>query len=232
MKQFFLLVYVFLGAGFIYAQNSAVEYLTINGEVLNLRTKSPLEAIMVFEKQPYGSIVGVTKPSTADGNYNFTLFDESTYLLTISSEGFKTMYDTIHGDLSRYEGKAITRDYYMIPIGVGSTIRLDQLSFDQGRSEVKEEAYAELNQIVQMLNEYPNMKIQLEGHTDFRGSARLNQELSERRAEAVKQYIVNQGIDQRRIKTKGYGGSEPITRENTDDARSLNMRVEVRIFDN
>ena len=74
------------------------------------------------------------------------------------------------------------------------------------------------------------MVIQLEGHTDYRGSKRLNYELSEERVEAVKDYLVKNGISPKRIKTKAFGGSNPLVREQSLEASRINRRVEVRIL--
>ena len=74
------------------------------------------------------------------------------------------------------------------------------------------------------------MVIQLEGHTDFIGSAKLNQQLSQERVDAVKNYLTTHGSEVTRIRTKAFGGTKPISRETTEEARSLNRRVEVRIL--
>ena len=74
------------------------------------------------------------------------------------------------------------------------------------------------------------MEIQLEGHTDNQGSAKANMELSESRVEAVKKYLVSKGIAKDRIKTKAYGGSQPLANEMTQEARAMNRRVEMRIL--
>ena len=78
--------------------------------------------------------------------------------------------------------------------------------------------------------ENPSMQIQLEGHTDYRGSKRLNMELSEQRVEAVKAYLIGKNIGSRRIKTKAFGGKQPLIREQSIEASEINRRVEVRIL--
>ena len=83
-----------------------------------------------------------------------------------------------------------------------------------------------------MLHSNPNMVIQLEGHTDTRGDAKLNLKLSEQRVDAVRDYLIRRGVKKERVKLKAFGGSQPLSKENTEEAHKLNRRVEVRIIDN
>jgi outer membrane protein OmpA-like peptidoglycan-associated protein len=82
------------------------------------------------------------------------------------------------------------------------------------------------------MKDNPKMVIQLEGHTDYRGGAKENLELSKERVEAVKSYLVQKGINKARIKTKAFGGTMPLSRDDTPEAHRLNRRVELRILSN
>jgi outer membrane protein OmpA-like peptidoglycan-associated protein len=83
-----------------------------------------------------------------------------------------------------------------------------------------------------MLKNNPGMVIQLEGHTDVRGDAKLNLKLSEDRVNAVKTYLISKGANKKKIKTKAFGGSQPLSQENTEAAHALNRRVELRVLEN
>jgi outer membrane protein OmpA-like peptidoglycan-associated protein len=72
----------------------------------------------------------------------------------------------------------------------------------------------------------------LEGHTDYLGDAKQNMRLSEERVKAVRDYLVSNGIGKSRIKTKAFGGTQPLSRDNTPEAHRLNRRVELRILKN
>ena len=76
------------------------------------------------------------------------------------------------------------------------------------------------------------MIIQLEGHTDYQGDESENMKLSKQRVEAVKDYLVSKGIKSKRIQTKAYGGTAPLSRDNTPEAHRINRRVELRILQN
>jgi outer membrane protein OmpA-like peptidoglycan-associated protein len=116
-----------------------------------------------------------------------------------------------------------------MPSGAGTTLRLD-INFKQSKAEILTDSYEELDKLLNMMNEYPNMEIQLEGHTDFRGSASANMRLSEKRVEAVKTYLTSKDISPNRIKTKAFGGTQPLSRESTAEAKLNNRRVEARIL--
>ncbi|WP_103865553.1 OmpA family protein [Aquimarina sp. I32.4] len=102
--------------------------------------------------------------------------------------------------------------------------------FDSGKSTIKEESNQVLRDIVKILNEYPTAKFTVEGHTDSAGSGKLNQRLSDSRANAVKNYLVENGVDQFRLSAMGYGEDRPITTNKTRAGRAQNRRVEINLI--
>ena len=102
--------------------------------------------------------------------------------------------------------------------------------FDTNSAKLKASAYAELDAYAEFLTAYPNQKVTVTGHTDSRGEASYNQQLSEKRANAVKTYLVNKGIDASRMETHGAGETQPIADNKTRDGRAQNRRVEVELI--
>jgi OmpA-OmpF porin, OOP family len=101
--------------------------------------------------------------------------------------------------------------------------------FDTGKSSIKSQSEAVLSDIIKILNEYPNSKFTVEGHTDSVGSEKLNQGLSDSRANSVKEYLIKNGIDEFRLSSLGYGESKPIDSNNTSKGRANNRRVEINL---
>ena len=100
------------------------------------------------------------------------------------------------------------------------------ITFDTGKSLIKPESAGELNRIVQLLKENPSLRFSVEGHTDATGSAPANQTLSEARAGAVVDRLVEMGIDRSRLTAKGLGQNRPIADNSSDEGRAKNRRVE------
>jgi outer membrane protein OmpA-like peptidoglycan-associated protein len=101
--------------------------------------------------------------------------------------------------------------------------------FDTGKSSIKSQSAEVLQNIIDILKEYPNAKFNIEGHTDSTGSEANNQKLSESRASSVKDYLVKNGIEAGRLSSKGYGESKPIDSNKTRAGRANNRRVEINL---
>ncbi|MBU1195617.1 MAG: OmpA family protein [Proteobacteria bacterium] len=104
---------------------------------------------------------------------------------------------------------------------------LGHVLFNYDKADIRAAHQPMLFNIVEVLEKNPDMTIQLDGHCDNMGSAQYNMGLSARRANAVKQYLVDEGIAASRVKTKAYGFSKPIATNDTDEGRALNRRVEI-----
>jgi outer membrane protein OmpA-like peptidoglycan-associated protein len=101
--------------------------------------------------------------------------------------------------------------------------------FDTGKASLKTESVSVFVDIIKILNEYPNAKFTVEGHTDSVGSEKLNQQLSEKRANSVRDFLIKEGIGADRLTAVGYGESRPIASNNTRAGRTQNRRVEINL---
>ena len=203
-------------------------YISFTGKIINSENNEPVAANLSFELMPNADDIGTLK-SNQNGEVNFYMRPEKKYSITVQAEGFFAYAKIIDVAKETTDGQ-INLDIVLKPGGVGHLIRLDQLIFAQGKADITEESYQSLDELALMMRENQAMEIQLEGHTDFRGSATSNLRLSELRVSAVKNYLVAKGIATERLITKAFGGTVPITRDNTPEARALNRRVEVRIL--
>ena len=116
------------------------------------------------------------------------------------------------------------------PISVGSTIVLKNIYFEFDKNTLLQQSYKELLSLIELLKEYPKMKIEIQGHTDNQGSANYNLRLSEQRAKAVVDYLINHGIEAKRLCYKGYGKESPIADNGTEEGRAINRRVAFKIL--
>lgn len=205
------------------------------GKVINAITREPITAKITYQSLPYGNKIGVITNSA----YAFPMFDGEKYSITIEAAGYaaaKYMLDPAEADTNKKVVKDIElsngREAKPSTHAVGHVMRLDNLIFEVGNSKIDPESYAELDILVNMMKESPRMVIQLEGHTDYVGLANDNLKLSQRRVESVKSYLSSKGVAKSRVKTKAFGGTQPLSRDNTPEAHRLNRRVEVRILQN
>lgn len=113
---------------------------------------------------------------------------------------------------------------------VGSTFVLKDIFFEFDKSTILQQSFFELMRLITLLNTYPDMQIEVGGHTDSKGSDSYNQRLSESRAKAVADYLISKGISERRLQYRGYGKTKPIDTNETEEGRARNRRVEFKIM--
>ena len=104
---------------------------------------------------------------------------------------------------------------------------VEKLRFESGKSAIRPQFYAVLDEIVTVLGKNPSMKVEIQGHTDNRGAAAYNLSLSQRRARAVMNYLTSQGVDSQRLTSDGYGPNNPIADNDSELGRAKNRRVEL-----
>jgi OOP family OmpA-OmpF porin len=203
------------------------------GKIYNAETNEPVNARISYQSLPYGSRIGTLNGTT----FSFPMFDNEKYAITVEATGFAVAKYMLDPAQAR-DGKLI-QDVPLTPSNsstskhtVGQVMRLNNLIFQVSKSKIDPESYPELDVVVNMMKENASMIIQLEGHTDYQGPADNNMRLSEQRVAAVKNYIVSKKIAKNRIKTKAFGGTQPLSRDDTPEAHRLNRRVELRILEN
>ena len=188
--------------------------LIVGLQLFNAKTSLPIE--------------GSVNVKTSEGNVLMEANDEGWLDLTddeiveISVKGF------MNGEIQLKKGMLNT--LRLEPLEVGRTIRLENVLFSRSSSNILDTSYGELNRVVEMLNENPEIIILLKGHTDGNGDANENLKLSQERVETVRKYLISKGIDKKRIAGKGFGGEQPIADNDTEETRMLNRRVEFEVI--
>lgn len=144
-----------------------------------------------------------------DGSFRYKLKPNINYLLQASGNGYLNKSDTLSTFLvSRRKSETLTRNFKLMP-SFEST-RIDNIYYDFDKATLRPESKEGLNELIGMMNENPNITIELSSHTDYIGNNTYNRDLSARRAQSVVDYLIAAGIDGNRLKAIGYGEEKPI----------------------
>lgn len=171
-----------------------------------------------------------TQETSDEGKTNFGLNCDTPYSFQANKQGFESAIAT----MEKSEGGDVVTEILMnpiMPIITEKEVILDPIFFEFNKSNITAQGAAELDKLVMVMNEYPNMVIFAKSHTDNRGSDKYNMNLSERRAKATVQYIISKGIAKDRISGQGFGESEPKVNctKCTEEEHAQNRRSEFLI---
>ena len=202
---------------------SWAQEILAEGKITHALTGKGIKAMIFYKSIPTGSITGRFNDST----FSFPIFGTAKYQISVEAPGYIPRTAIVDPKDIDANNKVI-RDILLTP--EGQTIRLNTLNFEQGKSIINPKSFPELDEVVAMMKDNTKMAIQLEGHTDVSGDAKDNMKISEDRVEVVKKYLVSKGIAKDRIKTKAFGGTQPISTAKNAEARNLNRRVEMRVL--
>ena len=200
----------------------------VKGKVINSKTKQPVQAAIYYESIPSGIEDGLASSDPVNGNYTITLPAGQKYGFRAEAKGYIAVSQYVDFTAVGIY-REIVSDLELIPLMAGETIELNNVFFVQSSPEMLPESRSELERILQLLNDHPTLAIELGGHTDNQGSSAANLKLSEDRALAVMNFLIENGIDKSRLNHKGYGGTRPVASNASAESRSKNRRVEIKI---
>jgi len=202
--------------------------IIIQGKVLNSKTQKPVACQINFQFASNRKQIASVQ-SNALGYYKMVLKGGYFYNCTASAKGYLVSEETIN--TSKFTpNKVFICNFLLKPVEVGETIRLHNIYFAQAEFKVLDASYNELDKLAKIMQSNPTMEILIEGHTDIIGNENDNLVLSQKRVNAVKEYLVKKGIAEKRIQTKAYGGTKPLKTDGTDQDRQVNRRVEFKIL--
>lgn len=216
----------FASKGDIYKVRLLEPVLVLNGKTLNIKNREPINASILIEEKG-------TKPQPTTNSENgvFTLKLQlgKKYRITAEAKGFFPKEEEI--DATQIEDYLEQeKEILMTPLEKDQAIRLNFISFARAESMLLPESYSELDKVVKMMQENPNVKIRLEGHTEIYGNKKALKKLSKERVISVRNYLANKGVAKKRIDYKAFGAERPLSTDNTEEARKLNRRVEIRVI--
>lgn len=201
------------------------------GRVLDIVTKEPIESNIEITINTTGDIYTLTNSNSATGKFLLSLPVGENYGISVAAEGY--LFHSENFNLPEGDGfNIVNKDIELKNIKVGSNITLNNVFFNIGKWDVNTDSYAELDRLVKLLTEIPSLKIEISGHTDDIGSESFNNLLSQRRADAVVNYLLSKGVNNARISAKGYGQNKPVESNATPEGRAANRRTEFEIVEN
>ncbi|MGC9331870.1 MAG: OmpA family protein [Bacteroidales bacterium] len=202
--------------------------VTIKTNVSNFNNEPREGEQILFESQNTGKIYkGI---SDASGEFSIQLPGPDTYQIKIKGVGMEQDYQEM--EIPKLKPNQTYGTFELtIKFNPPKIFTLNNVYFDTGKATIRHESSAQLNELKEYLELKPDIRVEIAGHTDNVGSDESNMILSQRRAEAVRNWLVQRGINGNRVDAKGYGETQPIASNNTAKGRQKNRRVEVRILD-
>jgi len=201
--------------------------------VVDATDNTPLAAKVKMSGLKDNVIVGST-PTGNTGVYEFNIKSTKAkdYRLSAELEGYIFQNQSVKVEGATDQEKTLTKTISMRKLSVGVSSILRNLYFDFDKASLKTESYNELNKLETMMRQNQNLMVEIGGHTDSYGTKDYNLYLSQKRANAVKDFLTRKGIDARRIKAVGYGKSKPLaSNDDEEEGRELNRRVEFLIIE-
>lgn len=212
----------------IYGENKFANMATLSGKIINMKTGLPLEPGIKANLKVNGTELEHFKYDSTTATYEVKLTVGALYDIMPAVKNFYNKYEQV--DLTKVKkGAKVAKNFYVTPIEVGQSVNIDFIYFDTGKWSLKPKSFRSLNALVEFLKEYPNVIVEIGGHTDNQGSKATNQRLSENRAKSVADFILGAGIDPARITSKGYNFEKPKESNKTAKGREANRRVEFTI---
>ena len=207
------------------------EVIVVSGRLLNKETGEPIDAKIIYEKLPEGVTVGITKSHSETGEYEIVLPKGHLYGFRAEAEGYLPISENIDLTGENPSNDALIRDMMLVPIEVKATIVMNNIFFDFDQATLKKESYPELDRLKLFLVENTKVRVSIAGHTDSTGPDSYNLGLSNRRAQAVVNYLVKNNIDKGRVLVEFFGETKPAESNASVEGRRKNRRVEFTILE-
>ncbi|MDH5474188.1 MAG: OmpA family protein, partial [Cyclobacteriaceae bacterium] len=208
--------------------------LTVN--VLDASTEVPMDAKISLRTAGDNRIVGSKRASM--GVYTFTINNTASteYMLSVEYTGYvfsntKLNIEAVAGVAPKQMSRTINLKKVQKSVGVSKVLR--NIYFKFNKATFTTDSYTELNKLEKMLSDNASIIVEISGHTDAIGNDNYNKKLSQLRAEAVVRYLIEKGIDQRRLTAVGHGEEKPLaSNDDENEGREINRRVEFKILNN
>jgi outer membrane protein OmpA-like peptidoglycan-associated protein len=210
--------------------------MSVSGIIKNAEGKTlPATKITVYDNVT-GKLLDTYYSNSETGLYYFIIERGKNYNIGYEADGY--LFQSINVNVPKKpEFSEIKKDIVLEKIKVGVKVTLNNIFFDSGKSLLRKESNIELEKLLKVLKEHPEIKVEISGHTDNKGNDQLNLKLSQDRAQAVVNYLIKNGIKKTQLIAKGYGKTQPVAENNLPDGKpnpegmQLNRRVDFKIVE-
>ncbi|MFZ5999049.1 MAG: OmpA family protein [Bacteroidota bacterium] len=201
----------------------------VKGVVRDRVSKKPIAAHIELINLESKEQVNLVKSDSISGQYLIVLTQGADYALYVNAKGY--LFQNLHFNYElNYNPEPLVIDVDLDAIKAGASIVLNNIFFDHNQFDLKPRSITELDKIAGFLNENTNLKVEISGHTDNTGTETYNATLSQKRAQAVAEYLVGKGVNSSRMTRTGYGSKKPMVPNDTEENRQRNRRIEFKLL--
>lgn len=190
------------------------KYAVFQGKVLDKNMKTPLESNIQIKDPLTNQIVNSFKSDPVTGEFKTNLLPGKMYDVTIDSKDYMYFSDKIYIS-DTMKTFSLKSSVELQKLNKGAEIELKNIFYTYNSYDLLPDSYIELNKLVELFQKNPNLRVELSSHTDSRGSTESNLILSQKRSNAVVEYLLKYGIQPERLLPKGYGESNPVVSDQT-----------------
>ncbi len=208
----------------------ATKTLWVKGKIFDKKTNKGLPAEVELTTIDSGFVISKLQ-TDAEGNYLVTLPIGKNYAFDVNKKGY-LFYSESFSLKEKNLDSPLVINIPLQPLEKGAAIVLKNIFFDSKKADLQKTSFVELDRVVKIMRENSNMVIEISGHTDNVGQSKDNLLLSNNRAKAVTNYLLQKGIAAKRLVAKGFGSTKPIENNTSEIGRAKNRRTELGIISN
>ncbi len=202
----------------------------VKANVFDNETKEPVQAVVQLNN--------LEKPESSErlentdemGELFVSLPAGSNYSFSVSCKGYLFYSNTFDLKNAREVYDPYLLEIALLPVKPGAEMNLYNIYFETDSFNILPESIPELNKLVSFLSENPSLNVEIQGHTDNSGNADKNMILSDKRAQSVTEFLIENSIESSRLEWKGYGETNPVSENETSEGRRLNRRTTIKIL--
>ncbi len=195
--------------------------------ISDLQSGKPVDCEIILTNLSTSNKITYRAQTDSSGNVVIFFRKGDKYDVTINPQGY-AFYNTT---FEITDDKTQKQEIKLQALKQDVRIELNNITFETNSAEIRVESYKELDFVAKLLNDNPEIKVEISAHTDDIGSEEYNLLLSEKRANSVIEYLINKNIDKSKMVSQGYGETQPLVPNDSDENRAKNRRVEMKIIE-